>query len=80
VVRYWAVAGAVVREEAVDGKTTASDSFTLADDYSAEMAFDAEVHLIVAPREASLRRGHEIQIDAVLGRDHRFAKQEKGGK
>ncbi len=104
VVRYWVVAGAVVREEAVDGKTTAFDSFALPDDYSAEMTFDAEkgdrhllgeapegpfrqkvpvpffVHLIVAPREASLRRGHKIQIDAVLGRDHRFAKQEKGGK
>jgi type II secretory pathway pseudopilin PulG len=81
-VRYFVADGAMVREELIMGAVQRRDSYGLPEDFAAEMTFDgqkpmAEVHLTVAPREASLRRGHEIQIDAVLGRDHRFAKQEK---
>jgi type II secretory pathway pseudopilin PulG len=85
VVHYWVAGGAVVREEAVGGKRTGGDSFTLPEDYFADITVDgqepaAAVYLILAPREASRRRNREIRIDAVLGRDNRFAKQPKGGK
>lgn len=75
----------VVREERAGKTVVRQESYALPEDHFAEIVIDGPaespvVHLIIAPIDASLRTGHEVRIDAFLGRDRRFAKADKGRK
>ena len=82
---YVAGSGEIAREERVGRTRLRHESYTLPEDYSATIAVHASanpplVRLTIAPTDASSRPGHEIRIDAVPGRDGRFAKQGTGRK
>jgi prepilin-type N-terminal cleavage/methylation domain-containing protein len=75
----------VVREERAGKTVVRQESYRLPEDHMAEITIDGPpespvVHLIVAPTDASSRAGHEIRIDALAGRDCRYAKTNKGRK
>jgi prepilin-type N-terminal cleavage/methylation domain-containing protein len=70
----------IVREERIGHILVRRESCSLPEDCCATITTDAKasppiVRLTIAPTDASLRPGHEIRIDAVPGRDHRFVKQ-----
>ena len=83
----WYVAGRdeIVREERKGRTVLRQESYRLPDDCGVTIAADASaspriVRLTIAPTEASLRPGHEVRIEAVPGRDGRFARQGEGRK
>ncbi len=74
----------VVREERNGKAIVRQESYLLPEDCVvavavADSAVPSIVSLLIAPADVSLRPGHEIRIDAALGRDHRFARR-GGGK
>jgi hypothetical protein len=83
----WYTAGPdeIVREERIGHILMRQESYRLPEDYCATIAADPSakpplVRLTIAPADAKLRPGHEIRIEAVPGRDARFAKHGKGRK
>jgi prepilin-type N-terminal cleavage/methylation domain-containing protein len=84
-VLYMAGLDEMVRQERVGKTILRQESYALPEDHRATIAVDGSagsriVSLTIAPTESSLRPGHEIRIDALVGRDHRFAKAGKGRK
>jgi prepilin-type N-terminal cleavage/methylation domain-containing protein len=82
---YTAGTEEVVREEWVGIIVLRQESYTLPEEYCAEIAVGASadsriIRLIIAPNESSMRPGHEIRIDALVDRDRRFAEHGKGRK
>jgi prepilin-type N-terminal cleavage/methylation domain-containing protein len=82
-VTYRALPGEVERREQVAGKPVRQESYAL----PADSAADIVIHTDPAPAMASLvitlpgtasAAGQDIRIDAVLSRDHRFAKPSNG--
>ena len=82
VVAYRVVPGEIERRERLGEKLVRRESYALAADSSAEIV----VHAGPAPSMASLvirlptpaADEREIHVDAVVGRDHRFAKSPQG--
>jgi prepilin-type N-terminal cleavage/methylation domain-containing protein len=84
-VRYAIHAGEILREEQSGAKDVRRESYALPKDSTAAIVVDRTtspptLSLTIVPDDASLRSGHEIRIDALLGRDNRFAEQRKEGK
>ena len=76
-VQYAVGVGGVSREEQVGSKVVRRESYSLPKNCTAAFAIDRTtspwtLSLTIVPNDASLRNAHEIRIDAVLGRDHRF--------
>ena len=85
IVRYTVAADGVSREERMESRDVRRESYALQKDSTVAIAVDratspSVVTLTIEPKDASSRPGHEIRIDAVLGRDRRFAEQRKEGK
>ena len=81
----WYVADAeeIVREERIGQTILRQESYALPEDYYAAIAADESagptvVSLTVAPAKELV--GHEIRVEAMLGRDRRFAEQSGGRK
>jgi prepilin-type N-terminal cleavage/methylation domain-containing protein len=75
----------IVREERTGHTILQQKSYSLPENYVATIAASDSaglsiISLTIAPTEASSRPGHEIRIEAVLGRDRRFAEQGSGEK
>ena len=84
-VRYAIGDGGISREEQTGSKDIRRELYALPKDSTAAIAVDratspSTLTLTIVPNDASLRSGHEIRIDAVLGRDHRFAEPRKEKK
>ena len=84
-VRYAIGGGGLSREERKGSEVVRGESYALPKDSTTAIAIDRTtspwtLSLTIVPNDASLGPGHEIRIDAVLGRDHRFAEQRKEGK
>jgi prepilin-type N-terminal cleavage/methylation domain-containing protein len=84
-VRYTISADGISRVEQVGSKDVRRESYALPEGSTAAIVVDRTtspwtLSLTIVPNDASLGSGHEIRIDAVLGRDHRFAEQRKEGK
>ena len=85
VVRYVIGASGVSREERIGSRTMRRESYSLPDDSTAAIEADEAtsspiVSLTILPRDATLRPGREIRIDAVQGRDFRFTDRRKEGE
>ena len=85
IVQYAIGAGERFARGADGSKDVRRESYALPKDSTAAIAVDRAtnppvVSLTIVPNDASLRPGHEFRIDAVLGRDLRFAEQRKEGK
>jgi prepilin-type N-terminal cleavage/methylation domain-containing protein len=84
-VRYVIGTHVISREEQAGSKTVRRESYRLPNDSTAAIAVDGATtpctaRLTIMPDDVSMRSAHEIHIDAVLGRDHRFAEQRTEGK
>jgi len=85
-VRYGLRQGKLIRSEHAGGKAVRQESFALPEGATISIEQDvagrpATVRLAIEPEGGPARkwRGPAIHVDAVLGRDHRFTKQEEGG-
>ncbi len=82
-VTYRVLPGEVERSEQVAGKPTRQESYALPAESAAEIVIRTEpaptvaTLIITLPGPASAT-GREIRIDAVLGKDHRFATSPNG--
>jgi hypothetical protein len=84
-VQYKVGGDEVSREEWADSKVVRRESYLLPKDSTALVTIERTtspwtLSLTIMPKDASLRPGHEISIEALLGRDHRFAQRQKEGK
>jgi prepilin-type N-terminal cleavage/methylation domain-containing protein len=84
-VQYAVNGNEVSREESVDAKTVRRESYVLPKASTAAVAVDRATSpwtfsLTIVPDDPSLQSNREIRIDALLGRDHRFAERKKEGK
>jgi prepilin-type N-terminal cleavage/methylation domain-containing protein len=84
-VRYAIGAGGISREERKGSTVVRGESYALPKDSTATFTVDRTtspwtLSLTIVPNDASMESGHEIRIDAVLGRDHRFAEPRKERK
>jgi hypothetical protein len=83
----YTIDGRNVRREKImaDRSVGRREEYLLPKDWTATvetdaMATPAVVRLTIAPQDAALRSVHEIRVEAVLGRDGRFAVLTTGGK
>jgi prepilin-type N-terminal cleavage/methylation domain-containing protein len=84
-VQYTIGADSISREERTDSKVVRRETYLLPKDSTAAVAVDRTttpwtLSLTIVPSDASMRQGHEIRIDALLGRDRRFTQPQKEGK
>jgi prepilin-type N-terminal cleavage/methylation domain-containing protein len=85
VARYAVKGDDLAREERTGTKVIRRESYQLPKDSTAAIAVDRVanppiVSLTLVPNDASTQSDREIRIDAVLGRDRRFAEQRKEEK
>ena len=85
IVRYMTDAHSIWREEQRFSTNLRMEPYTLPQDSTVTIEVDRAasppvVSLMIKPKEASQRPGREFRIDAVLGRDLRFAVEEKEAK
>lgn len=83
--RYVVEAPGISREERKESKVVCRESYALPTDLAVAVAVDRTasppvVSLTIVPDDASMRPGYELRIDAVLGRDRRFAEEPKKEK
>ena len=84
-VHYTIADNGISRDERAGSKDVRRESYALPDDSSVAVAVDratnpALVSLTIEPKDASLRSAHAFRVEAVLGRDLRFAQRRKEGK
>jgi hypothetical protein len=84
-VTYRATADTLERDETAAGKPVRRESYALPPGCAARVDVSADrapplASLTVAPAGTRCAGSREVRIDAVLGRDHRFAKPEGGGR
>ncbi len=84
-VEYFAEGNTVERLEWTGENISGRDSFDLGDGYTAKLTIDRAdgrqlVRLAIVPTDASSVGNRRLQIEAVLGWDHRFAEHRKEGK
>jgi prepilin-type N-terminal cleavage/methylation domain-containing protein len=84
-VQYAIDADRVSREQRIGAKVVRRESYTLPKGSTATIAVDRTtspwmLSLTIMPKEPAMRPGREVRIDALLGRDHRFAERQKEGK
>ncbi len=84
-VQYTIADNGISRDERTDSKDVRRESYALPGGSNVAVAVDratnpAVVSLTIEPRDASLRSGHPFRVEAVLGRDLRFAERRKEGK
>jgi prepilin-type N-terminal cleavage/methylation domain-containing protein len=84
-VRYVVGSGSIERQEQAGTKDVSRESYALPKDSTATVAVDRTttpwtLSLTIVPNDTSMRAVHEIRIDAILGRDHRFDETPKKGK
>jgi prepilin-type N-terminal cleavage/methylation domain-containing protein len=84
-VQYDVAVNAVSREERSGSKTVRRESYILPNDSTVSVAVDRKANppivcLKIEPSDPSLRPGNPFRVEAVLGRDLRFAQPRKEGK
>ncbi|MBU4271908.1 MAG: hypothetical protein KKA28_08615, partial [Planctomycetes bacterium] len=84
-IRYEARSGYITRNEQTSGQPDRWDTYALPKGCSArietETAADGRlVGLVITPKDALMAGGREVRIEAVLGRDHRFARRAEGSE